>query len=807
MKRGTDTNGAKIKEETYDATKIKVIEGLAAVRKRPAMYIGDTSVYGLHQLVLEVVDNSVDEAMAGYCTKIKVFIHIDNSVTVIDNGRGIPVDMHKEEKRPAAEVVMTTLHAGGKFDNLSYKVAGGLHGVGVSVVNALSEILDLEVRRNGKIYQQSYKQGKVQNKLKVIGTSKKKGTKITFKPDPEIFESIEFSFDILANRLREQSFLNKDLKITLEDERTDKKQEFYYTGGISSFVQYLNQNKRCIHPKPIYFSGQNEDVLIEVALQYFDGYSENVFSFANNINTKEGGSHLSGFRSALTRTLNNYALNNRLIKNGSVKLSGDDVREGLAAVISIKLPNPQFEGQTKAKLGNSNVKGLVETFTNEKLSAYLEEHPPQAKSIIEKIMESARAREAAKKARDLVRRKGALEITSLPGKLADCQEKDPQKSELFLVEGDSAGGSAKQARDRRFQAILPLRGKILNVEKARFDKMLSSEEIRTIITALGTGIGKDEYEAGKLRYHKIIIMTDADVDGSHIRTLLLTFFFRHFTELIERGHIYIAQPPLFRIKRGKSDIYIDDEKKLEGYLIKGAVDDVAVQNKVKGLEFTDKQLYAVMDRISSSKYLLERLERRGYDKTLIQMLLDLSVSDKRNFQKPKSLERISTAFKKAGYEKSEVKEDDEYGGYELLVESNLNFNANTCRINWALISSAEYQSLIQAKKNLEDFDQPPFLVSNKGESTLLNTKEELLDYLLTLGRKGLYIQRYKGLGEMNPEQLWETTMNPVTRRLIKMTIEDAVESDRIFNLLMGQEVKERRKFIVENALFVRNLDI
>ncbi len=807
MKRGSDTDRSKLKEEIYDATKIKVIEGLDAVRKRPAMYIGDTAIYGLHQLVFEVVDNSVDEAMAGFCTKIKVFIHIDNSITVIDNGRGIPVDMHKEEKRPAAEVVMTTLHAGGKFDNLSYKVAGGLHGVGVSVVNALSETLDLEVRRDGKIYQQSYSRGQVLNKLRVIGTSKKKGTKITFQADPNIFESIEFSFDILANRLREQSFLNKGLKITLEDERTDKKQEFYYTGGIASFVQYLNQNKRCIHPKPIYFSGQNEEVLIEIALQFFDGYSENVFSFANNINTKEGGTHLSGFRSALTRTINNYAFNNKLIKNGSIKLSGDDVREGLAAVVSIKLPNPQFEGQTKAKLGNSNVKGLVETFINEKLSAYLEEHPPQAKSIVEKIVESARAREAAKKARDLVRRKGALEITSLPGKLADCQEKDPQKSELFLVEGDSAGGSAKQARDRRFQAILPLRGKILNVEKARFDKMLSSDEIRTIITALGTGIGKDEYDVGQLRYHKIIVMTDADVDGSHIRTLLLTFFFRHFTELIERGYIYIAQPPLFRIKRGKSDFYIDDEKKLERHLIKGSVEDVTVRNKVKGVDFSGKQLYAVMERISSIKYLLERLERRGYDKLLIQLLLDIELSNKSIFQRAKSLEKISAALKKAGYEKSEVKEDEEYGGYELMVQSALNFNANSCRINWALISSTEYQSLMRAEKSLEDFDHPPFLVLNKGESTRINTKEELLDYLLTLGRKGLYIQRYKGLGEMNPEQLWETTMNPETRRLIKMTIEDAVEADRTFNLLMGQEVKERRKFIVDNALFVRNLDI
>jgi DNA gyrase subunit B len=807
MKRRSDTERTKSKEEIYDATKIKVIEGLDAVRKRPAMYIGDTGMYGLHQLVFEVVDNSVDEAMAGFCTKIKVFIHIDNSITVIDNGRGIPVDMHKEEKRPAAEVVMTTLHAGGKFDNLSYKVAGGLHGVGVSVVNALSETLDLEVRRNGKIYQQSYSRGKVLNKLRVIGSSKKKGTKITFQADPNIFESIEFSFDILANRLREQSFLNKGLKITLEDERSDKKQEFFYTGGIASFVQYINQNKRCIHPKPIYFSGQNEDVLIEIALQFFDGYSENVFSFANNINTKEGGTHLSGFRSALTRTINNYALNNKLIKNGSIKLSGDDVREGLAAVVSVKLPNPQFEGQTKAKLGNSNVKGLVETFINEKLSAYLEEHPPQAKSIVEKIVESARAREAAKKARDLVRRKGALEITSLPGKLADCQEKEPQKSELFLVEGDSAGGSAKQARDRRFQAILPLRGKILNVEKARFDKMLSSDEIRTIITALGTGIGKDEYDVGQLRYHKIIVMTDADVDGSHIRTLLLTFFFRHFTELIERGYIYIAQPPLFRIKKGKSDIYIDDEKKLERYLIRGSVEDVTVRNKVKGVDFSGKQLYAVMDRISSIKYLLERLERRGYDKSLIQLLLNIGVSNKSIFQKAKSLEKISAALKKAGYEKSEVKEDEEYGGYELMMESALNFNANSCRINWALISSPEYQSLMRAEKSLEDFDHPPFIVLNKGESTRINTKEELLDYLLNQGRKGLYIQRYKGLGEMNPDQLWETTMNPETRRLIKMTIEDAVEADRIFNLLMGQEVKERRKFIVDNALFVRNLDI
>jgi len=797
----------KQKEEAYDADKIKVIEGLEAVRKRPAMYIGDTGVYGLHQLVFEVVDNSIDEAMAGYCSKIKIFIHIDNSVTVIDNGRGIPVDIHKEEKRPAAEVVLTTLHAGGKFDHLSYRVSGGLHGVGVSVVNALSESLVLEVRRDGKIYQQSYSRGKVLGKLKMIGSSKKRGTKITFFPDPEVFESIEFSYDILANRLREQSFLNKGLKITLEDERTDRKQEFHYTGGITSFVEYLNQNKKCVHRKPIYFVGEKEDVIIEIALQYFDGYSENIFSFANNINTKEGGFHLAGFRAALTRTINSYALNNKLIKDGNLKLSGDDVREGLAAVISIKLPNPQFEGQTKAKLGNSNVKGLVEAFTNEKLSAYFEEHPPQAKSIMQKIIESARAREAAKRARDLVRRKGALELSSLPGKLADCQERDPRRSELFLVEGDSAGGSAKQARDRRFQAILPLRGKILNVEKARFDKMLSSEEIRIIITALGTGIGKDEYDVSKLRYHKIIIMTDADVDGSHIRTLLLTFFFRHLKEVIEGEHIYIAQPPLYRVKKAKKELYIDDDKKLERYLMKGAVEEVVVTNKLKDQQFSGRGLYAVMEKLSSLKYLIERLERRGYDRELTQLLLDQGVVDKSFFKQSKHLRRISSILQKAEYGVSEVKEDEEYGGYEILVDSPLKLNANSSRVSWTLISSAEYQSLIRAKRNLEDFDHPPFMVKNKGEKILLHSKEDLLRYLLNLGRKGLYIQRYKGLGEMNPDQLWETTMNPETRILLKVTIEDAVEADRIFTLLMGQEVQQRRKFIEENALYVRNLDI
>ncbi len=602
-------------EEDYGADKIKVLEGLEAVRMRPAMYIGSTGVEGLHHLVYEVVDNSVDEALNGYCNRVEVTIHIDNSVTVIDNGRGIPTDFHEQAQKSAAEVVMTVLHAGGKFDNDSYKVSGGLHGVGVSVVNALSMRLDLEIWRGGNVYEQSYERGKPVTEFRKTGTTKRRGTKITFLPDSEIFESLEFSYDTVAARLRELSFLNKGLEIVLEDLRSDRREEFKYEGGIASFVEYLNKNKNVLHPKPIYFETRKEEVIVEVAMQYNDGYSETVFSFANNINTHEGGSHLSGFKSALTRTINSYAQAQDLLKDLKENPTGEDVREGLVAVVSVKLRNPQFEGQTKTKLGNSEVKGSVEAAVNESLGAFLEQNPPTARRILTKAIEAARAREAARKARDLTRRKGALDTALLPGKLADCQERDPAFCEIFIVEGDSAGGSAKQGRDRKFQAILPLRGKILNVEKARFDKMLGNAEIATMISAFGTGIGKEDFAADKLRYNRIIIMTDADVDGSHIRTLLLTFFYRQMLELVEGGHIYIAQPPLYGVKHGKSLRYLKNEREMEDYLMQRATDGVVVTVEKTGKQYSGPQLIKLMQFVHDYTTVYEKLNRRLQDKT------------------------------------------------------------------------------------------------------------------------------------------------------------------------------------------------
>jgi len=791
--------------ERYDASKIKVLEGLEAVRKRPAMYIGNTSSGGLHHLVYEVVDNSIDESQAGFCDRIEVVIHIDNSVTVVDNGRGIPVDIHPTEKRPAAEVVMTMLHAGGKFDNETYKVSGGLHGVGVSVVNALSEFLDLEIWRDGQVYEMRFERGKPVTEFRKTGTTKKRGTMVRFRPDPTIFEELDFSFDTLSQRLRELAFLNEGVTITIADERAEnKRHEFNYKGGIASFVEHLNKNKTPIHPKPIYMRGERDGVLAEIAVQYNEGYNEIVFSFANSINTLEGGTHLSGFRSALTRTINNYAA--RMISKEQAALSGDDVREGLTAVVSVKLSRPQFEGQTKTKLGNSEVKGIVEAMLNERLSAHFEENPGVARKILEKGLEALRAREAARKAKELTRRKGALDSGSLPGKLADCQESDPAKSEIFLVEGDSAGGSAKQGRDRRNQAILPLRGKILNVEKARFDKMLSSQEIRTIITALGTGIGDDDYDHARLRYHKVIIMTDADVDGSHIRTLLLTFFYRQMPQIVERGHLYIAQPPLYKVKKGKTETYLANDDELSRFLMGTAAEERVVKLPARKTTLEGTELRSVLDRLVRYQVHIDLLRKRGYDPALVETLLSVGLSDMATFKDEDALDAVRRAVEKAGFRVEELQRDEEHGRYTFEVASRSRGHASS-EVGWDLISSIEYRTLRSLEDDLKDLKQPPFIVTENGHERSVDTRLGLLGLLMEEGKKGLAIQRYKGLGEMNAEQLWATTMNPETRRLLRVNIADAVEADQIFTVLMGDVVEPRRKFIEENALDVRNLDI
>ena len=794
-----------MKEKKYTAESIKVLKGLEAVRKRPAMYIGSTGPDGLHHLVYEVVDNSIDEALEGFCSEINVNIHVDCSVTVVDDGRGIPVGMHKKEKRPAAEVVMTTLHSGGKFDTKSYRVSGGLHGVGVSVVNALSDRLDMEIKRNDGVYFQSYNKGKPASSLKKIGKTKKTGTKITFLPDKEIFESIEFNFEILSQRLRELSFLNKGLKITLVDERSDRKQEFQYKGGILEFVQYLNQNKTPLHPKPIYFKRVKDDIDVEMALQYNSSYSETIFSFVNNISTTEGGTHLIGFKAAMTRTINSYANAHNLIKDLSQNLTGDDTREGLCSVLSLKLHNPQFEGQTKTKLGNSEVKGIVESIVNEQLSIYFEENPAVAKKIILKILDAAIARMAARKARELARRKGILESTSLPGKLADCQERDPERSEIFLVEGDSAGGSAKQARDRRHQAILPLKGKILNVEKARFDKIIKSEEIGVIISALGTGVEQSDFNLDKLRYHKVIIMTDADVDGSHIRTLLLTLFYRQMPQLIEKGHLYIAQPPLYKITKGRSVQYLRDERSFEKYVIRKISEEFQLEVKgqrdfVKGEKFRK-----FFHRIIAKKSYIQILERKNFPFFLIEILLNNGVGDLKFLQEKKKMQDIKSQLSKIGVV-SGLSTDEEHGLYELSVNFQINGMSVSCKVNRDLIKSVEYQSLYKIQKELEDF-LPPYHVIKEAEKVKIENEAKLLDYLLQRSKKGIVIQRYKGLGEMTPHQLWETTMDPEVRYLQKVSIRDAVEAETVFTTLMGSEVEPRRNFIEENALEAQNLDI
>jgi DNA gyrase subunit B len=801
----TEHEGGGGDDGDYGAGAIRILEGLEAVRVRPAMYIGSTGESGLHHLVYEVVDNSVDEALAGYCSEINVTIHIDNSVTVVDNGRGIPVEPHPAVPgMSTTEVVLTKLHAGGKFDHKAYKVSGGLHGVGISVVNALSESLEVEIWRDHKVYRQTYQRGAPQGPLENTGVTDRRGTKVTFKPDTQIFETTIFSFDTLSQRLRELSFLNRGIVITLDDERDEKKKHrFQYQGGIASFVEHLNRNKEVLNPV-IMIEGQRDGVTAEIALQWNDGYAENIYSFANNINTHDGGTHLVGFKSALTRTLNAYGASSGQAKDLQEALQGEDTREGLCAVISAKVPNPQFEGQTKGKLGNSEVKGIIESFINEKLGAFLQENPSVAKRIILKVLDAARAREAARKARDLTRRKGALDGAGLPGKLAECQEKDPGKCELYLVEGDSAGGSAKQGRDRVFQAILPLRGKILNVEKARLDKTLASEEIRNIIAALGTGVGADDFSVAKLRYHRIILMCDADVDGSHIRTLLLTFFYRQMKELIERGHLYIAQPPLFKAKHGKSERYLKDEPALDAYLMERAVENRKVR-LASGQEVEGVKLVRLLERLVSVGKLLDMIERKGTPRSLVERLLRAQIKDADAFSDKARLMELIRPIREAGADII-LENDEEHGLCEIVLQHALNGHSREVRLGHDFVGSPEYKALYSAYEDVRELDKPPLVVVDGGE-TVLQSREELLKHIMAEGKRGLTIQRYKGLGEMNAEELWETTMNPETRTLLQIRLEDEEVAENIFTTLMGDAVEPRRLFIEENALNVRNLDI
>ncbi len=862
-------------QKVYDSSKIKILEGLEAVRKRPAMYIGGTNQDGLHHLIYELVDNSVDEAIGGFCTEIEVILHIDDSVTVSDNGRGIPVDIHKDKNISAAEVVLTVLHAGGKFDQDTYKVSAGLHGVGVSVVNALSETLDLEIKRDNQVYRQKYERGKALFPLEVVGKTNTTGTRIVIKPDGDIFSEINFSFDVLSNRLRELSFLNKGLKIHIHDERDGRSHDFLYEGGIVSFVQHINKNKKVIHPNPIYITREREGFALELSMQYNDTYTDEIFTFVNNVNTKDGGTHLSGYRSALTRTINSYAVQNGYLKNTGVSLSGDDVREGLVAVLSIKIPEPQFEGQTKGRLGNSEVKGMVEQIVNEKLGRIFEEEPAIAKGIVGKAISAAQAREAAKKAKDLVRRKNALEISSLPGKLADCSEKDPALSELYIVEGDSAGGSAKQGRNRKNQAILPLKGKILNVEKARYDKMIGSDEIRALITALGTGIGKTDFNIEKIRYHKIIIMTDADVDGSHIRTLLLTFFFRQMLEVIERGYLYIAQPPLFKVKKGKSERYVKDEKGLSQVLVEQGTDKQEVLIENKGPAISGKKLVDFINHLIRFRDYCNTVAKNNIPTELLNALVNLDLgqdsfktldqtlalisslmnhliadTEKDKFGIRDNLKNIPLVLKNGqklgpdeakafkafgvdmkpwennvyvaetdhGQDKIEIDPlikdvelvidyDPEKELYEFTLAGHRQGRDFQVKINSKFIGSPLIQNLFELYQPLAPLDKPPFTLVHKNESIQIDSKEALLAAIMEAGKSGLSIQRYKGLGEMNPDQLWETTMDPETRVLLQVRADDFVELEELFSTLMGDAVEPRRDFIQKNALDAKNLDI
>jgi DNA gyrase subunit B len=804
-----------IGQQEYNAASITVLEGLEAVRKRPGMYIGPPDDTGLHQLVWEVVDNSVDESLAGYCKNIAVTIHVDNSISVADDGRGIPTETHPTENRPTPEVVLTILHAGGKFDNNSYAVSAGLHGVGVSCVNALAEYLDLEIFRNGKAFTQHYERGVPKTELKVLGPTERRGTTVRFKPDVQIFGERQYNFDVLSQRLRQLAFLNAGLRITITDERTGKGHEFQYDGGIRQFVVHLNKNKQVFNEKPIYISGEIEKVQVEVALQYNDSYDEMVFCFGNNTYNDEGGAHLAGFKTALTRTLNNYAAQNNLWKDLKETPTGDDAREGLVAVISVKLPNPAFDSQPKHKLINPEVKGVVESVVGEKLAAFLEENPAISKKIVGKVGDAARARIAARKAKETVRRKGALDSASLPGKLADCQERDPALCELYIVEGDSAGGSAKQGRDRRFQAILPLRGKILNVERARFDKMLGSETIAMLITALGTGIGSEDYEPDKVRYHRIILMTDADVDGSHIRTLLLTFFYRHMPELVERGHLFIAQPPLYKITRGKKESYLKDEIALIEYLL-----EIGVQ--MGRLEVTGRpaleadRFRAFLDKVVKYRGLIDRLGRRR-DARIVDALAqasDLDVDTLNDLDRlAAELERALAYVEKRTPEVGRAfqtllrKPDPEHGGKMLIFKTEVAGAHRETVIDHTFLKSPEFLELRAMRSAFREAGTAPYTLA-MGESRITcGSVQEVLEAVKKEASKGQNIQRYKGLGEMNPEQLWETTMSPATRTLLKVNIDDTVEADEIFTVLMGDQVEPRREFIEKNALEVQHLDL